>query len=90
MPNNDARPKPTEQHMRRDLGDEYIFYDQSGDQVHVLNGSAREIYLLCDGSHTVDEVADVMVERFEVDRDIALADARSIVNQLIEKNLLAI
>lgn len=89
MSDNHTIPKPTEQHMSRDLGDEYIFYDQSGDQVHLLNGSAREIYLLCDGSRTVDQVAVVMAERFEVDHDTALADARRIIGQLMEKNLLA-
>lgn len=71
----------------RDLGDEYIFLDPAGDKLHVLNGTAREILLLCDGRRTTPEVARVMCERFEVDEDTALADAQATLKTLLELGL---
>lgn len=57
----------------RDLGDELLIYDRGADEVHMLNGTARELYLLCDGRRTVAEILERFAERYEVDR--ATADA---------------
>ena len=46
------RLEPTGSLNQRDLGDEFLFYDRDGDRVHVLNGVAREVFLLCDGNRT--------------------------------------
>jgi pyrroloquinoline quinone biosynthesis protein D len=58
----------------RDLGDEYVFYDSSGEKLHILNGTAREIYLLCDGSRTLREVAGALAEMYEVEEETARED----------------
>ena len=50
-------PTPAPDVKGTDLGDEYLFYDRDNDRVHVLNATAREIFLLCDGSRTADEIA---------------------------------
>jgi hypothetical protein len=70
-----------------DLGDEYLFYDREGERVHVLNGSAREIYLLCEGGRDAGEVARLFAERYDVDVEVALRDAAATIRQLIELNL---
>ena len=72
----------------RDLGDEYLFYDSDGDQVRVLNGSAREIFLLCDGIRSVAEVADAFSKRCGARVAAARGDAEQIIRELIDLGLL--
>lgn len=83
MPATDAsRPRPSHALTHRDLDDELLFYDGSGDQVHVLNGTARDIYMLCDGSRTAGQIADQLCQEYDVDRDTAAADVRATVDRL--------
>jgi hypothetical protein len=86
----DARPRRTGAYQEKDLTGEYLFYDQGGGQVHVLNSSAREIYLLCDGSRTLLEIARSLPERFDVDEDTACRDAATGVADLIGKGLVVV
>ena len=62
MPEQNCRPAASSTQKSRDLEEEFLVYDPDGDQVHVLNGTAREIYLLCDGNRKPPEIAAVMTE----------------------------
>ena len=62
---SDPQSRPVAKAEGRDLGDEYLFYDRDGDRVHVLNDTAREIFLLCDGSRTAGEVATAFAAKHE-------------------------
>ena len=74
----------------RDLGDEYLFYDREGDRVHVLNESAREIFMLCDGRRTTQEVATAFAGSHAEEADRARRDAAEILGQLADLGLIAI
>jgi len=71
----------------RDLGDEYLFYDREHNRIHVLNETAREVFLLCDGIRTEHEIGEILAGRFEVDGPSALADAHELVGMLVELGL---
>ena len=90
MSDDRSRPRPLEEVSGTDLGDEYIFYDDQGDQVHVLNGTAREIYLQCDGNRTRQEIAASLCEKYEVDQATAESDVTEVINQLVELKLLTL
>ena len=68
----------------RDLGDEYLIYDADTDHVHVLNGTAREIFLLCNGSRTTEEIAAELARKCGVEPSVTLADTRETLRQLSE------
>jgi hypothetical protein len=85
-----ARPRHTGTHIEKDLSGEYLFYDPAGDLVHVLNGTAREIYLLCDGTRSLGAIAASFLERFGVDEDTARRDCGATVAELAAKGLLEI
>jgi pyrroloquinoline quinone biosynthesis protein D len=74
--------------MGRDLDEEYLFYDQKGDQVHVLNGTAREIYLLCDGSRKPADIAMNIVKQYDVEPEQAMTDVLDAIARLIKLGLL--
>ena len=81
------RPSPAAREGR-DLGDEYLFYDRNGDQVHVLNGTARQIFLLCDGARTIAEVADAFSKKIQ--RESARRDAERIIGELADLGLISL
>ena len=82
------RPSPAAREGR-DLGDEYLFYDRNGDQVHVLNGTARQIFLLCDGARTTAEVAEVFSKKIP-QRESARRDAERIIGELADLGLISL
>ena len=71
-----------------ELHDELMVLDSKSDAYLGLNKTAAVVWrALVDGG-TVNEAADAMVERFDVTYDQALANADSLVQQLLAKGLL--
>jgi PqqD family protein of HPr-rel-A system len=90
MLSSDDRPIPSPEKglSGKDLGDEYLVYDKAGDRFHILNGSAREIYLLCDGDHTLERIIECMAERYRIDPATARQDTIEAIDRLIELGIL--
>jgi hypothetical protein len=88
MSESREKPRPTRKLKGADLGDEYIFYNHDGDQVHVLNGTARYIYLLCDGNRNQAEIVQALVEEYDVDEESAGQDVASLLADLVHLRLL--
>ncbi|MBZ5638226.1 MAG: PqqD family protein [Acidobacteriia bacterium] len=86
----DAPPRPIGTHHEKDLSGECLSYDHAGDQANVLNGLAREIYLLCDGTRTTGAIARLLPERFDVDEAAARRDVAAAVGELVEEGLLTV
>ena len=82
-------PRPVPGWTGRDSGDECLFRDSDGERIHVLNATAREIYLLCDGSRSTDEVALEMANRYTVDQSTARTNVDEIVEALVGLGILA-
>jgi len=76
--------------IARDLGDEYLFYDTAGDRVHVLNGTARAIYVLCDGERSETELAAQFAEMYRIDEATAQRDIHETLKQLVELGLIRV
>jgi hypothetical protein len=55
-----------------------------------LNGTARRIYLLCDGSHTLEEIVRAIVAEFSVEESTARSDAAETVQCLAELDLVSL
>jgi PqqD family protein of HPr-rel-A system len=84
----ESRPHATSI-LGKDLGDEYLFYDAAREQVHVLNATARAIYLLCDGNASVREIVDRFGARFAVDGGTARRDVEETLDRLRSLGLVA-
>jgi hypothetical protein len=84
-----VNPRPAPGAYGRDAGDECLFRDADGMRVHVLNRTAREIYLLCDGSRSADDVAGELARRYTVDAQTARADVDGLLALLVELGILS-
>ena len=83
-----ARPRKLDHLIQHDMDDEVLVYDPVVDRTHRLNVSATRIWELCDGTRSLEDIARVLTEQFEVEFETALQDARAVLEQLKEEQLL--
>jgi len=86
----DDRPTKTHRYMVKDLADELLLYNAEGQKMHVLNATTREIYLHCDGHHSVDDLARRLAAEFEVDVATAKKDTIEVLEQLIDLEVVSL
>ena len=69
---------------------EAVLMSEDGSQIHMLNKVASFIWELADGKTTVGDIVTRICDRFDVEKDVAQADAVEFIQQLAEKNLLGL
>ena len=74
----------------RVVDDECIIVDPQGSTATVLNAVGARIWELCDGKRTVDDIITQLIDEFSVERDQAVADVTSFVDDLTKRDLLTI
>lgn len=83
-----ARPMRRRSIQEVDLRDDLTLLAASGDQAITLNASARAIWELCDGQHTIDDMFRKLSHRYAcVDVDL-LADLTATLDRLQSLNVL--
>ena len=74
--------------VERWIGEDLAVFGPPGTDLHVLNETAAKIYHLCDGSHTPEDMADMLVKSFDgVEYDRAYEDVKRILIMFEEKNI---
>ena len=82
-------PKRRDDLTIRMVDGEIVVLDQKGGLVHQFNLTASLIWQHCDGKTTIDEIANDLVETYQVDFKTALKNVGEIVKQLCDLGLLA-
>lgn len=81
------RPKcRTTQLLVQELPDEVLVYDMDRNEVHCLNGTAARVWGLCDGEHTVVEIAQIVAPDLEASTGESLVWVA--LDQFTERHLL--
>jgi hypothetical protein len=76
--------------LRRELGAETVLYTSEMKAVHVLNRTARLIWEMCDGHHTVTDMERHLRTRFAVGpHDDLVPGIRAALAALLAKGLVA-
>ena len=75
----------------KDLGDEFLIYSAEHKELHVINPTARLIWDMCDGNHTINDIKTEIQTRFAIppDRDI-ISDIHSTLDTFCKKGLIEI
>ncbi len=63
---NITKPVHKKSVMIQDIGLETLLYSAEGKAIHVLNPTAKLIWELCDGEHTIEEIEQVIRTRFSI------------------------
>ena len=50
-----------------EVKDGLIVYEETSDRVHYLNGTASIVFTLCDGAHSVEEIATILATAYQLD-----------------------
>jgi len=83
------KPRSRSDVITRDVRNQRVLYDNASHSSHVLNETAEFIWNLCDGEHSVEEIALEVRASFEVPPDIDLeADILNTLRILEKKGLL--
>ena len=76
--------------IAKDIGGETLLYGAEEEVIHVLNPAARLVWELCDGQHTVKDVARAMRAGFSVDDEHdVIGDVQQTLQVFAAKGLLA-
>ena len=75
--------------LLKDLGDEFLIYSVEHKELHVINPTARVIWDLCDGEHSISDMEKVLLANYAVpaDSDI-ITDINTAINAFQQKGLL--
>ena len=67
--------------LERKVGEEHMLYDATGRKVHVLNETAYFVWGLCDGSFTLDAMAEKAAEDFNAPAEELRADIEECIQE---------
>ena len=70
------------------LGDEVLLYSSKSERVFSLNSSAKAIWELCDGSHTIIEIGQELGQRVGCSGDELLEDIIAAISEFRQHGLL--
>src|SRR4030042_3625494 len=75
--------------LLKDLGGEFLIYSAEHKEIHVINPTAQLIWELCDGTHTIDEIAQELRAHYSIspESDVT-ADIHHPLNIFKSKDLL--
>jgi hypothetical protein len=82
-----AFPKRREGVATQVADGEAVLLDIEGGEYFSLNPVGSRIWELCDGTRSAAEIVSVICDEFDVAEDVAAADAREILDELEQENL---
>lgn len=79
--------KRSDQAMGRAVGDEFVILDVATGEYFGLNVVGGLIWACLEADTTIDDLIDTVTEAYDVERSMAEADVRSLIDDLIEAGL---
>lgn len=70
------------------VDDEMLLLDLNKDQIHQLNPTACLIWSQCDGNKSENNLAALLVEKYDIDIETALGDVIKIIQDLHKLELI--
>jgi len=66
-----------------------LLFDKASQTAYPITESARLIWELCDGDHDFDQIVAAVETKYDVDHETAENDAKLLLEDLLQKGLLA-
>jgi len=74
--------------LTAEFDQELVLYDPASQSSFRLNHSARAVWICCDGSSTVDEIAEDLAAVYGTDTETVLAHVRRLIEDWATQGLL--
>ncbi len=81
-------PKPHPQTAGRVIDGEAVVILADSSEVNVLNPVGSRIFELADGSHSVEDIIEVIVAEYNISPEQAAADVNEFLKKLVEQSVL--
>jgi len=72
----------------KQLGGQVTIFVPGRSSAHILNETGSRVFILIDGRHSISDLAEALVDEFEVDYPTALKDTIDLLADLQEKGVL--
>lgn len=72
-----------------EIGYEKAILDVNTGKYHVLNKMGTEIYNMIDEQKSIQEIVNVLLDRYDVQKDICLNEVEAYINLLCENGIVA-
>lgn len=86
--NNSAVFQRNESYIWRIIDDETIIMSPFGDRLYALNDVGTFIWELLDGSKTIDDIVNNILENYNIEKTIAYDDVMRFIEKLLDNNML--
>jgi hypothetical protein len=87
-PKTTARISPSV--YARAFGEELVLLDFSRGEYFGLDETATTIWRALEAGKTLGEIADTLVERYDVSREVALGDVSALISHMTSESLLTV
>jgi hypothetical protein len=81
---NERYPVQHPQTASQVYDDQVVIVLADSGQVTVLNDTGALVWQLSDGRHSLEQIAQALVEEYDVPHEVAVQDVQALVNQLVE------
>jgi hypothetical protein len=86
----DSLPRRNQSILARQVQEELILLDPRSGEYYTLDEVGGKIWHLCDGEHTVTEIADAIGQEYDAPRNTIEGDALELLKDLADGHLVAL
>lgn len=87
-PNSQDRPRGRVDVVLQNVGGEAILIDSRTNEAHVLNGAAAQVWQLCDGERTLDQLAGEFGAIYGLSAAEVVEDVRGVLDEFVSLKLI--
>lgn len=87
MTKDTATILPNASIIESEIDGDISLYDPASETVTVLNGTASDVWRLCDGQHTEGEIVELLASAYDVDAETIRDDVSTTLEQFEKSGL---
>lgn len=76
-----------EESLYSEIGEEMLVLNEEAGSCFTLNSTASRIWQLLEKPQSLDNLVDILMEEYQVDRDDCMKEVRSVIHRLIDKGV---
>lgn len=80
---------PVPQILETEVSGEISLYDPGNESVTILNGTASDVWMLCDGEHSTEEIVSLLASSYGVSAHQIRDEVTRAIDEFIDAGLLS-
>ncbi len=80
---------PVPQILETEIDGDISLYNPGNESVTILNGTASDVWMLCDGEHSAEEIISLLASSYGVDVERIRDEVTRAIDEFVEAELLS-